>query len=79
METQKDNDMLLLERHTKQLMEHFDTVQIFATRHRPGDAEGSTITADFGNGNWFARYGQIILWSENQTLLGEKEEGELPL
>ena len=75
-ETQKDNDMALLERHTKQLMEHFDTVQIFVTRHRPGDAEGDTITADFGNGNWFARFGQIILWTENQTLMGEKESGE---
>lgn len=78
METQKENDMLLLERHTKQLMEHFETIQIFATRHKPGDAEGSTMTADYGNGNWFARYGQIALWIDNQNLYGEIEPpGEL--
>ena len=76
MENQKDNDITLLERHTKQLMEHFDTIQIFATRHRPGGNEGSTITAHFGNGNWFARYGQIELWVQNQTLIGEKNPQE---
>lgn len=75
-EIQKDKDLSLLERHTKQLMEHFDTVQIFATRHRLGENEGSTITAHFGNGNWFARYGQVLLWVDNQTLIGEKNSNE---
>ena len=42
-EIQKDKDLELLERHTKQLMEHFDTVQIFCTKHDGGDT--GTITA----------------------------------
>jgi len=70
-EIQKDKDLDLLERHTKQLMEHFDTVQIFCTKHNGG--EDRTVTAHFGNGNWFARYGQIELWLQDQTLTGEKE------
>lgn len=69
--TQKDSDLSLLERHTKQLMEHFDSVHIFCTRH---DGTEGTLNADYGNGNWYARYGQIELWIQNQTLIREKEE-----
>lgn len=64
-ENPKDRDMKLLKSHTLQLMEHFDNVQIFATRQ---DSEGNgTITADFGGGNWYARYGQIVEWTETQN------------
>lgn len=40
------------------LIEHFDTVQIFVTRHEP-EQEGGTVNVAYGEGNWFARYGFI--------------------
>jgi hypothetical protein len=42
------------------LSEHFDSVQVFATRHEPTD--GGTINVNFGAGNWFARKGQVGEW-----------------
>ena len=63
--------MSILERHVKQIMEHFDTVQIFVTKHNGHDQ--STAVEHFGNGNWYARYGQIELWLQNQTPIVEKD------
>ncbi len=40
------------------LSEHFDTVQIFASRHE----DGSTFTVDCGCGHWYARFGQVRSW-----------------
>ena len=42
-----------------QMMEHFDSVQIFASRYEP---EVGTIIANFGAGNWFTRAGQVREW-----------------
>lgn len=42
------------------LREHFDTVQIFVTRHDV-DAEGTLSRAE-GSGNYFARYGLCEQW-----------------
>lgn len=42
------------------LGEHFDTVQIFATRYETHDI--GTVNVNFGTGNWFARLGQISTW-----------------
>lgn len=43
-----------------QLMEHYDTVQIFVSKH-----EGElTCTLNRGRGHWYARYGQIQQWIE---------------
>ena len=36
---------------------HFDTVHIFASRH--DDEKAITQTMSNGDGNWYARYGQI--------------------
>lgn len=43
------------------LSEHFDAVQIFASRCESGELNG-TIRVERGSGNWFARYGQIRSW-----------------
>lgn len=53
-------EIKLLEEHVNLLMEHFDSVQIFVTR-KSDDAEG-TVNANKGDGNWFARYGQVKDW-----------------
>lgn len=57
----KDADMLRLQQHIDQLADHFDSVQIFATRHEAGEKEG-TINIQLGAGNWFTRYGQVREW-----------------
>jgi hypothetical protein len=58
---QKDADLEMLAKHVEQLGEHFDTVQIFCSRHDAGQEDG-TVALNDGAGNWFARYGQIREW-----------------
>lgn len=58
---ERDEDRDRVKKMVEQLGEHFDTVQIFATRHVPGDDNG-TICVNRGSGNWCARYGQITEW-----------------
>lgn len=48
------------------LKDHFDTVHIFATRHK--DDGTGTEHCSKGCGNWFARYGHIKDW-----ITGEEE------
>ena len=58
MNADKDQDLELLQKAIDTLGEHFDSVQIFATRH---DTDG-TKSIQKGCGNWFARYGQVREW-----------------
>ena len=58
----------LVQRATAQLMEHFDSVQIFVTKNC---GKGSTLSMKYGDGNWFSRYGQVRLW------LMSEEEGHV--
>ena len=48
-----------------ELGEHYDTVQVFVTRHESGEQRG-TVHAEAGLGNWYARYGQIKEWVVRQ-------------
>ena len=50
----------LCDRLAQELSEHFDTVQIFTSRHI-GGGEGTRSIA-IGRGNWFARVGQVQAW-----------------
>jgi hypothetical protein len=43
------------------LSEHYDSVQIFVTRHESGEAHG-TVGIEQGCGNMFARIGQCHSW-----------------
>lgn len=55
-----DFEKELLDKHLAQISEHFDTVQIFVTKHTPAtERTGGRV---LGSGNWFARYGQIMEW-----------------
>jgi hypothetical protein len=56
-------DVALVEKCLQHLGEHFDSVQIFATRDEPAEREG-TIKISKGVGNWYARYGQVVEWVE---------------
>lgn len=54
-------DMVRVRKACEALIEHFDSVQIFATRHEPGEKDG-TVTIRYGLGNWYTRYGHVKEW-----------------
>lgn len=56
-----DEDMKRIRDACEVLSEHYDTVQIFVTRHDAGGV-GGTVSATWGSGNWFARHGQVREW-----------------
>jgi hypothetical protein len=57
-EPQLGRDERILDSHVAQLAEHFDTVQIIATRY---DDRTTRIWA-WGAGNWYGRVGSIRAW-----------------
>lgn len=56
----RDPDLVTLDRHVAQLMEHFDSVQIICTRFEA--KAGKTSCASRGDGNWYARVGAVREW-----------------
>lgn len=59
---QKDPEVEMVKNKVLELAEHFDSVQIFATRF---DADTKdTATIQIGTGNFTARFGQITEWCE---------------
>ncbi len=59
-EVHKDADESRIQEAVNTLIEHFDSVQIFATRH--DGSEDGTVSVVNGQGNYFTRYGQIKHW-----------------
>lgn len=57
----RDEDTERVDVALNSLSEHFDSVQIFVTRHEPAEEDGTIHTAK-GVGNWFCRYGQVKEW-----------------
>lgn len=66
-EDRESKDMILIKNHVARLREHFDTVQIFVTKHA---GQTGTINAQWGEGNWFARFGQVKDWMITQENRG---------
>lgn len=69
-------DRARVHEHLNALSEHFDSVQIFVTRHESGRLDG-TIRCELGAGNWFARYGQVKDWvtyTEERTRADVRKE-----
>lgn len=62
----------LITRAAEQLGEHFDTVQIFVTRHESGE-KGGTLHNQSGVGNWYARYGQVREWVDQQEEVARRD------
>lgn len=58
---QREADRAMVNKHVQALMEHFDTVQIFVTRHMPSELDATRMLS-MGAGNWFARSGQVREW-----------------
>lgn len=61
----------LVKRHAAQLGEHFDSVQIFVTRHRGEDT--TTAAYEYGAGNFLARFGQVVEWLSIQDQYQREE------
>lgn len=61
MNAKDDSEVELVRKAVQQLGDHFETVQVFVSRHDPAILEG-TRTINLGAGNWFTRYGQIKDW-----------------
>lgn len=57
----KDEDLQRVQDAVDVLIEHFDSVQILATKHEP-EIEDGTVHVSLGAGNWYARYGQAKEW-----------------
>jgi hypothetical protein len=64
----KAEDLRRIEEALDLLIEHFDCVQIFATRDESGEL-GGTVRISRGRGNWYARFGQVMLWVEREKAL----------
>jgi len=63
--SKKSHDEQLLSKALNLLCEHYDSVQIFVTRHEPVTEKG-TVEFDCGIGNYYARLGQISMWTKRQ-------------
>lgn len=61
---ERERDQLLLQQACSQLRRNFDSVQIFAVRTNPGG--DSTVSANWGSGDWYSRYGAAQLWVKGQ-------------
>lgn len=53
-------EQLIVDRAKAQLMEHFESVRIFVTKHSGADDETGAYTV--GQGNFYAQLGQISEW-----------------
>ena len=69
---EEERDLNMVKNHVAALAEHFDTVEVFCTRHE-GNAVGTTAVA-WGAGNWFARLGQIRAWMRHREAEPEFDE-----
>jgi len=74
--SQPNHNLAHLEKALSELGEHYDSAQIFATRHEAGTL-GGTVRAALGCGNWYARYGQVQEWivrQDEQTRISERSD-----
>jgi hypothetical protein len=60
MTKDQEEDLERVRKAVDELGEHFDTIQIFATRDDGGEI--GTVSCNLGSGNWFARLGQVAEW-----------------
>lgn len=57
-------ELAVLTKACADIREHWDTVQIFVTRHEPG--QSNTQHAVYGFGNYFARTGHVREWLQRE-------------
>jgi len=71
-EPNREEEERLVKQHVAALSEHFDSVQIFVSRHDPAIQDG-TVTVSWGAGNWYARAGQIREWILRQEEITRRQ------
>ncbi len=69
----QDQDIERLKKAVADLGEHFESVQIFASRHDPEDG---TTSVNWGGGNWHARRGQVAEWMRREDERTKREVQE---
>lgn len=73
--SKQDDDMNRVNAACEALGEHFDTVQIFVTRHDAYERDG-TVSIALGRGDWFSRYGKVQEWMIRQDERTRKDVRE---
>lgn len=68
-----DEGLKILKAHAVAMSEHFDSVQIIATKLMP---DGSTRMRPYGEGNWYARYGSVRDWLKREEYRSMREVDE---
>jgi hypothetical protein len=58
-----DDDVTRIRKAVDLLMEHFEAVQVFASKVKD---DGDTVSLQVGRGNMFAREGHVRDWLEEQ-------------
>ena len=71
IDDRNEKKLKVIDFHIGQLLLHFDSVHIFCTKYE-GKGNGGTSHFNVGEGNWYARYGQIKEW----TIREEKKQRE---
>lgn len=75
MSSMKDEDVERVRKACEALGENYDSVQIFVTRHEPGELDG-TVNLNWGAGNYFTRSGQVREWLVKQDERAREEVRE---
>lgn len=73
-EEQSEADLAVVRKHVAELGEHFESVQVFVTRHC-GEYEG-TMHCEVGYGNWYTRMGQVVQWMKRNDARDEIKVAE---
>jgi hypothetical protein len=70
-EKTKERELLFerVKKAAEELQPFFDSVHIFVNVHE--NNKTGTVRIDYGLGNWFARYGQVSWWVDNQQEIEE--------
>ncbi len=74
----KDPNVIIVQTVVDSLGEHFDTVQVFVTRHEAAASDGTRHLA-IGSGNFFARYGQVQMWIASNDQGVREETKQKPI
>lgn len=69
--------LAIIRPHVEALRLHFDTVQIFCTKLKTDEdlasvTDNGTFSFRLGEGNYYARFGQVSMWVHDQ--LKENED-----
>lgn len=66
-----EEDVQLVKDVADRLMEHFDSVRIFVTKH--DGTSDTTIPYTTGVGNFYAQLGQVNEWKANQDEIARED------